>query len=59
MGLLNTLQEIVDKETELEEYNGNGTTVKSVIAGDAKMNPAFVIDDEISSRETSCEREVA
>ena len=58
MGLLNTLQEIVDKETELEEYNGNGTTVKSVAEG-AKMNPAFVIDDEISSRETSCEREVA
>ena len=58
--LLST-QEKVDnyEEDEEEEDSRKNGTVKSV-GGDAKMNPAFVIDDsDIPSRETSCEREVA
>ena len=59
-------QEIVEKnydtgDEEERAKKGNGAAATtSLEGGEARVNPAFVIDDsDIPSRETSCEREVA
>ena len=60
------MQEIVEKnydtgDEEERAKKGNGVAATtSLEGGEARVNPAFVIDDsDIPSRETSCEREVA
>ena len=47
-----------DEEERAKE--GNRAAATTSLEGEARVNPAFVIDDsDIPSRETSCEREVA
>ena len=48
-----------DEDEKAKKGNG-GVAGKTIVGGEARVNPAFVIDDsDIPSRETSCEREVA
>ena len=49
-----------DEEERAKKGKGGAAATTSLEGGEARVNPAFVIDDsDIPSRETSCEREVA